>query len=277
MTKRAAVINDLSSFGKCSLTAYIAVLSAMGVQPCPMPTAVLSSQTEFEHYYAKDLSDAMPRYIEAWRKNKEHFDSICTGYFANAVQLDHALDFIRSFKTNNCMVLVDPVMGDGGSLYPAFDAATCQKMRLLAKEADVITPNLTELCLLAKADYQALTTKRGVSLLGSVVAVAKKFSEGCGVIVTGIPDGRDICNLVVENKSARVIRRPKIGGRFSGTGDIFSAVVSGCLLKDKTLTESAQIAANFVSACVLDTVKTLHRPMYGVELEKNLNLLWKVK
>ena len=89
--------------------------------------------------------------------------------------------------------------------------------------------------------------------------------------------GRDICNLVVENKSARVIRRPKIGGRFSGTGDIFSAVVSGCLLKGKTLTESAQIAANFVSACVLDTVKTLHRPMYGVELEKNLNLLWKVK
>ena len=260
MTKRAAVINDLSSFGKCSLTAYIAVLSAMGVQPCPMPTAVLSSQTEFEHYYAKDLSDAMPRYIEAWRKNKEHFDSICTGYFANAVQLDHALDFIRSFKTNNCMVLVDPVMGDGGSLYPAFDAATCQKMRLLAK-----------------ADYQALIAKRGVSLLGSVVAVAKKFSEGCGVIVTGIPDGRDICNLVVENKSARVIRRPKIGGRFSGTGDIFSAVVSGCLLKGKTLTESAQIAANFVSACVLDTVKTLHRPMYGVELEKNLNLLWKVK
>lgn len=45
MAGKVAVLNDLAGFGRCSLTAAISVLSAMGVQPCPLPTAVLSAQT----------------------------------------------------------------------------------------------------------------------------------------------------------------------------------------------------------------------------------------
>ena len=94
MTKRAAVVNDLSSFGRCSLTAYIAVLSAMGVQTCPLPTAVLSAQSEFERHFCRDLTEDIPRYIQSWSENRERFDCICTGYFAGGKQPGYALELI---------------------------------------------------------------------------------------------------------------------------------------------------------------------------------------
>lgn len=56
MAGKVAVLNDLAGFGRCSLTAAISVLSAMGVQPCPLPTAVLSAQTGFESYFFQDLT-----------------------------------------------------------------------------------------------------------------------------------------------------------------------------------------------------------------------------
>lgn len=140
MTKKAAVINDLSSFGRCSLTAAIAVLSVMGHSPCPLPTAVLSAQSEFPVFCSEDLSEMIPRFQGAWLANHERFDGIATGYFAHSAQLGDALAFIRAFRSSTCTVLVDPVMGDNGKLYPAYDRGACGKMKRLAQAADVLTP-----------------------------------------------------------------------------------------------------------------------------------------
>lgn len=274
MEKRAAVINDLSSFGGCSLTAFIAVLAALGVQPCPLPTAVLSAQSEFERFYRRDLTDDLPRWLDAWQANGERFDGICTGYFSAAGQLDSALRLIRGFRADGGVVIVDPVMGDDGALYPGFDRDVCRGMRRLAAQADVLLPNVTELCLLSGADYAALA--QADNPLPQIEALAKPLAAGRGVVVTGIHCHHQIGNLVISGGEARLIACEKLGGRFSGTGDLFSAVVSGCVLNGKTLFQAAQTAADFVHAAIAETVRAPYDPLYGVRFENVLHLLTEV-
>ena len=272
MTKRAAVISDISSFGKCSLTASIAVLSVMGVQPCPLPTAVLSAQSEFEHYYAKDLTNDMPRFTQAWLENHERFDAVCTGYFASARQIAYALQCVRAFQSEDCALIVDPVMGDDGALYPAVTEAMRAAMKQLAAKADVLLPNLTELCWLADEPYDALCGD-----FAALSDAAKRVANGRGMIVTGIRDGSDVCNLVLCDNQALMVRRPKIGGRFSGTGDLYAAVVCGALLRGKSLTDAAVIAADFVANSIADTISMPHDSLYGVNFEQNLYQLAEVR
>ena len=112
--KKAAVINDLSGFGKCSLTAAIPVLSALGVQCCPLATAVLTGQTGYPYFHCTDLTDMMPQYIDAWAQNNAHFDAIYSGYMTGRKQIEHLLDLITQFRRDDTLLLVDPVMGDDG-------------------------------------------------------------------------------------------------------------------------------------------------------------------
>ena len=110
--KKIAVLNDLSGMGKCSLTAAIPVISVMGIQACPLPTAVLSCQTGFPSYYCDDYTDRMDIIIDEWKKLNFVPDGIYTGFLADAAQADKAVRFIREFKTEDTRILVDPVMGD---------------------------------------------------------------------------------------------------------------------------------------------------------------------
>ena len=249
----------------------------MGHQPCPVPTAVLSSQSEFAHAYCKDLTEVMPQYLQAWQQSGERFDAIATGYFAGGKQIDYALQFIDAFG-GNCFVAVDPVMGDNGEWYPAYDRAACRKMKALARRADVLLPNLTELCMLTDADFFELTARcHEKDYFEQIAALAKSVCAKQGVIVTGIAHENDICNLVTDGATTEIIRSHKIGERFSGTGDIFSAVVCGCLLSGKSLTEAAEAAARFTERAIADTVGEPHNPMHGVNFEKNLYTLAEVK
>ena len=275
MSKRAAVINDLSSFGSCSLTAYIAVLSALGVQPCPLPTAVLSAQSEFPVFYRRDLTADMPLFLDAWQAENERFDAICTGYFSDSRQIDTALRLINDFRTKNSLVIIDPVMGDEGSFYPAFDGEICEKMRSLAAKADILLPNLTELCFLSGADYAAVISKSDP--MPMIEDLAKPFAENGGVVVTGIHIDESICNLAICGNETRCIARKRIGERFSGTGDLFSAVISGCVVNGKSLFDAAETAADFVCSAIDETVKKPHDPLYGVRFEQILNQLTEVK
>lgn len=274
VNRRIAVINDLSSFGGCSLTAATAVLSALGHRVCALPTAVLSAQSEFAVHVRQDLTALMPRYAAAWQQNGERFDGICTGYFADGVQLKHALRFLDLFQTEETLVAVDPVMGDDGALYPSYDRSACAAMKALAARASCLTPNLTELCLLTDTDYAAVTAHcRKADFLERIAAVAAPLSRGSCVIVTGIPrDGR-LYNLTVQNGTFEAAAVKQIGARFSGTGDLFAAVVSGCLLNGAAAADAVRAAAQFVETCVADTVKEPYDPLYGVNFEQNLRLL----
>lgn len=165
-------------------------------------------------------------------------------------------------------------MGDEGSFYPAFDGEICEKMRSLAAKADILLPNLTELCFLSDADYAAVISKSDP--MPMIEDLAKPFAENGGVVVTGIHIDDSICNLAICGNETRCIARKRIGERFSGTGDLFSAVISGCVVNGKSLFDAAETAADFVCSAIDETVKKPHDPLYGVRFEQILNQLTEV-
>ena len=154
--KKVAVIQDLSSFGKCSLTAAIPVLSVMGVQACPLPTAILSAQTGYPSYYIEDFTSKMNHFTEEWSKLNVSFDGIYTGFVTGEEQINNIFHFLDQFYTKETVLLVDPVMGDTGELYKMFTDELLALMRELVKQANVITPNITECCLLTGLSYEKL-------------------------------------------------------------------------------------------------------------------------
>lgn len=232
--KKAAVIHDLSGFGKCSLTAAIPVLSALGVQCCPVATAVLTGQTGYPCYHCTDLTAMLPDYIDAWGKNNAHFDAIYSGFLTGAEQISQVLDFIRQFREEHTLLLVDPVMGDDGNAYPFFTPGLLNGMKELTLKADVITPNLTEACLLADIPENALLhcrTNTDLLKLAEDVALRlqKKASHPQDVVITGVKC-RDEKHPVIYNIAATangIYRHesPFLTGVFRNRGSVCLCIV----------------------------------------------------
>lgn len=273
MIKKAAVINDLSGFGKCSLTATIAVLSVMGVQPCPMPTAVLTNQTGYKNHYCIDLTDELCHYKEMWSLNNESFDGIYSGYIPDKRQVDIILDFINTFRKSNTVVLVDPVMGDNGRLYSAYNDESCKKVCGLAKSADIITPNLTELCILTDTDFDKLNSHcESDDFLDRISEVAKgaiSHSEQ-KIVVTGISKGNYLYNGVFSKQDCEFVKAERHGGSFSGTGDIFASIVFASVVNGESLISAVRKAVSFIEKATADTAKEPYDRNDGINFEKFL-------
>lgn len=273
MIKKAAVINDLSGFGKCSLTATIAVLSVMSVQPCPMPTAVLTNQTGYKNHYCIDLTDELCHYKEMWSLNNESFDGIYSGYIADKRQVDIILDFISTFRKSNTVVLVDPVMGDNGRLYSAYNDETCKKVCSLAGSADIITPNLTELCILTDTDFEELNSHcESDDFLDRISEVAKgaiSHSEQ-KIVVTGIKKGGCLYNGVFSKQDCEFVKAECHGGSFSGTGDIFASIVFASVVNGESLISAVRKAVSFIEKATADTAKEPYDRNDGINFEKFL-------
>lgn len=273
MIKKAAVINDLSGFGKCSLTATIAVLSVMGVQPCPMPTAVLTNQTGYKNHYCIDLTDELCHYKEMWSLNNESFDGIYSGYIADKRQVDIILDFISTFRKSNTVVLVDPVMGDNGRLYSAYNDESCKKVCGLARSADIITPNLTELCILTDTDFDKLNSHcESDDFLERISEVAKgaiSHSEQ-KIVVTGISKDNYLYNGVFSKQDCEYVKAECHGGSFSGTGDIFASIVFASVVNGESLISAVRKAVSFIEKATADTAKEPYDRNDGINFEKFL-------
>lgn len=282
MTKKAVLINDLSGLGKCSLTAAIPVLSVMGIQACPMPTAVLTSQTGFKSFYCNDCTDKLDYYTEEWKKLGFQPDGIYTGFLSSEKQVDKILNFINSFETENTLVLVDPVMGDGGRTYSLFTDTLACKMKKLVTAADVITPNLTECCILCDIDYcEFVKNAESPDFIDRIAELGKALLKRYGVkivIITGIEhkdsDGTiRVLNLVASDEEVFCVSCKKIGGSYSGTGDLFASVIFSGLLRGDSLRDTVNLAVNFIETSLHDTVNLGIDRNEGIEFEKNLNLL----
>ena len=226
MAKKIAVINDLSGFGKCSLTAAISAIAAMGVQACPLPTAVLSAQTGYPNYYCDDYTDRMELIYKEWEKMQVHFDGIYTGFMSGEHQIRKVLEFLDIFYEKDTFLLVDPVMGDNGNRYPIFTSELVAEMKSLVSRADIITPNLTELCLLTGTDYHMIKVMTEEKHLVTVAEqMARNLMTGGTkeVLVTGIrfadeESGQEMMgNLAVTEKNVSFSAFPFIGESFSGT------------------------------------------------------------
>ena len=265
--KKIAVLNDLSGMGKCSLTAAIPVISVMGIQACPLPTAVLSAQTGFPSYYCDDYTDRMDAIMEEWKKMDFYPDGIYTGFLADARQADKAVEFIEQFAKEDTKILIDPVMGDNGEEYPIYTEALCEKMRFLVRRATVITPNLTEALLLLYGAQRAHVLWKELSLMDEERLL--KFTESTGkelskefdteVVITGIDlpareNHQEMGNLICKDGVQTWVSTVKEGGSYSGTGDLFASVLRAGMVKGMDTVDSVRKAVKFLSKGIHDAV-----------------------
>lgn len=280
--KKIALINDLSGFGRCSLTAAIPVISVQGIQACPIPTAVLSAQTGFPNYYCDDFTDRMDFIIDEWKKMNVTFDGIYSGYLASPLQIKKVLSFFETFKGDNTMYLVDPVMGDHGRKIRIFTPELLNGMKELTLRADVITPNLTELCMLAGEDYTEIMSHRQkkdyLQRLEEVCRrLLKKAWKKQTIVVTGIIREKDrqeyVGNLAVSEEESFYLETPYTGKGFSGTGDLFASVICGSMVNGLSIQEAIKKATNFLQEAIEDASRENIESNHGVYFEKYLHLL----
>ena len=275
--KRVAAINDLSGLGRCSLSVAIPVLSVLGVQPCPIPTAVLTNQTGFASYHLWECDDLFATFTREWKQRGVRPDGIFTGFLTGEAQVRAAESFIEEFRMPDTLVLVDPVMADDGERYGLFSESFCERMRELALCADVITPNLTELCLLTGADFADVTAHAAdEDYLERVAALGDRLiAQGVeAVLVTGVHHGGSVYNVVCESGRRAFVPSPCLGGSFSGTGDLFAAAAGGLMLRGCTPEEATRRAAAFLEAALADTVAAGTDRNEGVHFEPYLHLLF---
>lgn len=258
--KKIAVINDLSGFGKCSLTAAIPVISALKTQCCPITTAVLSNQTGYDDYFCRDLTEELPSVIDGIKKLNVKFDGILTGFISNPKQGKIIADFIDYFKTENCLIVVDPVMADDGEIYDCYDDECVNAIKNIVKKAQIITPNLTELCILCDEDFNIVNSLSKSNKLAAVNLMCSQIcrkSEACRrIVVSGIRLENDIiANAVFDNGDFKVIETKAIGESFSGTGDILSSIITAKCVNGETLYNAVLCAAEFIGKSIAETIK----------------------
>lgn len=284
--KRVALINDLSGFGKCSLTAAIPVISVMGMQACPLPTAVLTAQTGFPEYYCDDYTEKMDIFTSYWERMEVSFDGICSGYLADHRQISKVQKFLERFKRENTLFLADPVLGDHGCLFPGFDVKIVEEMKELIKSADVITPNLTEACLLSSTDFEKITAHQKEKdyrkyIFEMASSLKEKTKKDQTIIITGILTGEKgnerIGNMVLDQHDYYFRTIHYTGKSFSGTGDLFSAVVCGSMVKGMNAREAVDKAVYFLQEAIEEASREGLEGVHGVNFEHYLHHLWEDK
>jgi pyridoxine kinase len=257
MSKKIAIINDISGYGRCSISVIQPIVSHLGVQGCPLPTAIFSNHTGFPSFYREDFTRRMPAYIEEWKKLDLEFDGIMTGFLGSARQIGIVEQFIKDFRRPNTIVLVDPVMGDNGHIYPTYTRKMCQDMKRLIQYADIITPNLTEACFLTDTPYK----ENGWRHIELVIMARELMAMGAKrLVITGIKMGENFIGNVEETRS--------------GTGDVFASVLGADAVNGVPFAQSAKRASHFVRQCLLETLRTPGPTNTGIDFE---SCLWQLR
>ncbi|MBU3182067.1 pyridoxamine kinase [Clostridium psychrophilum] len=251
--KKIAIVNDITGFGRCSIAVALPIISAMKIQCCPLPTAILSAHTGFPSFFFDDYTPHMRDYMNNWKELNLQFDGICTGFLGSKQQIDVVVEFLCSFKTKDTIVMIDPVMGDYGKLYSTYTQEMCDQMKKLIKYADVMTPNLTEACRLLDIPYpeRELNPEQ-------LENIAKELcTKGPDkIVITGLQHNGNIRNFIYETgKSYTIIESKKIGEDRSGTGDVFSSIVVANIVKGVDIVTAVKKATEFISKAIDYTVK----------------------
>lgn len=233
------------------MTVELPIISALKIQVCPLPTALLSVHTGFENYFMDDFTDRMEDYIDSWQKNNLKFDAIATGFLGSAAQIEIVRRFIKNFPA---VVIIDPVMGDHGKIYKSYTREMCRRMRELLEFADLVTPNLTEACELLGKNYPAGGVVSDSELATMAANIAAK-TRGGRVVITGVTldldDGSNITNFIFDRGKINIVTSRRLGSDRSGTGDAFFAVAAASWLNGENLVDATRKAADFVAKCII--------------------------
>ncbi len=269
--KKIAVINDYSGFGRCSIAVAMPLISYLGIQCCPVPTSIFSNHTGFPEFFFDDYTDRMQEYIDNWKKLELRFSGIMTGFLGSKEQIDIVKKFIEDFRDDNTTIIVDPAMGENGKPYPTYTKEMCDEMKRLTEYADIITPNLTECCMLTGAEYKPEGWKKE-----ELYNMAQKLL-GFGakkVVISGVHMGRYIGNVIGEaDKKPRIIKHEKTGDYRSGTGDIYAAIIAADSINRVDFESSVRKAAGFVKKAVAATERLKIPSTDGLAFEEVLYTL----
>ena len=271
--QKIAAVHDLSGYGRCSLSVVMPVLSSMGMQVCPMPTAVLSTHTGgFDGYTFVDLTDTMTDYYKHWRSLNIQFDCIYSGFLGSSKQVDIISDMIDTFADTKPLVVVDPAFADDGALYSTFHMAFVPHMKRLVSKAHTITPNITEAAfLLGRNLPEKLSASEARSWLDALADLGPQT-----VIITSAPlEGSKSSVIAYERATGNYchLACEYIPAEYPGTGDTFASVLTGALLQKNDVGTAITRAVNFVSDCIRATFEAGCTPRDGVLLEKYLHTL----
>jgi pyridoxine kinase len=276
VVSKVAAVHDISCIGRCSLTVIMPILSAMGIQVCPLPTAVLSTHLGgFKDLAFYDFTKHMPDFFHHWKKEGIAFNCIYSGFLASEEQIDVVQHFIDEFSSNNPLVVVDPVMGDEGKLYSIYTPHMQEQMKRLVKRADIVTPNYTEACFLLGENYQdkVKDTKRMKEWL-----IALGDFGPSTVVITGIPFINEKILTIGYDKEQNAfweVFSDHIPAKYPGTGDIFASVLVGSLLQNDSLQVAMERAVEFVGLAIKSTFVAQTPTREGVLVEKVLPWLWR--
>ncbi len=277
--KRVLSIQDISCVGRCSLTVALPILSVMGVEACPLPTAVLSTHTAFKNFTFRDLTDEIQPIAEVWKKEKITFDVVGSGYLGSLRQValvEEMGEYFRKVYSGNGRFLqvVDPAMADNGALYAGFTPDFAEAMASLCIKADLILPNLTEACLMTGKEYRPDGDE---SYWEEILAALADM--GCrNVVLTGYSVRADSIGAIAlqttdGDRQVHAYVNEKLPGSYHGTGDIFASVVTGAMAKGSSLERAQKLAVDFTLESMRKTMEDPERRFYGVNFEEALTTL----
>ncbi len=275
--KRVAAIHDISCFGKCSLTVALPMLSAAGLETCCIPTAVLSTHTGgFSGYTYRDLTEDILPIARHWNSLNLHFDAVYSGFLGSDRQIDIICRVLDEIASTDTFVMVDPVMGDNGSLYSVFSNDFPVAMRRLCARADLIVPNMTEAFLLLDEPYH-----HGPYTEQEIHHLLDRLAELCPgqIVLTGVHfDKKMLGAATLDRKigTREFVLRERVEGFYHGTGDVYASTLLAALLRGFSLSKAASIAADYTVLSILATKEIDKDLRYGVNFERNLPVLMRI-
>lgn len=263
--KRIVSIQDLSAVGKCSLTVALPIISAMGIECAVVPTAVLSTHTQFQGFTFRDLTDEMEPIADHWKQQGLTFDAVCTGYLGSFRQVDIVKRYFRDFG-GGAQIIVDPAMGDNGRLYAGFGPEFPKKMAELMEGADLVLPNITEAAFMLGMEYKEHYDRGYImALLEGLLSLGAKTAALTGV---SFEEGRLGAVSLDSSGAFSEYYTDRLPVNFHGTGDIYSAAAAGALVLGKSVPEALALAADYTAECIRLTLAEENHSWYGVNFEQ---------
>lgn len=271
--KRILTVQDISCIGRCSLTVALPILSALGLETAILPTAVLSTHTQFQDFTFRDLTEDLNPILAHWQKEGFDFDAIYTGYLGSKSQIDIVVSLFEQYKKSNALCIADPAMADNGKLYTGFDLAFVKEMRRVCAVSDLVLPNMTEASLLLGIDYRADGYDEAYvkDVLKQLCDLGAKTSVLTGVSFHDSELGAMAYDS--EHDTFHAYFAEKLPVSYHGTGDCFASAFSGAVTRGLSLDASLKLAADFIVESLKKTMADPDRRTYGVNFEEALPLL----
>lgn len=252
MNKKVLTVQDISCYGQCSITVALPIISAWGYETAILPSAILSTHTSgFKNYTVHDLSNEIPKIICHWENEGIKYDALYVGYLGEIEHIDQVIQIKNELLNKDALFVLDPVMGDDGKLYSAFNMDYVKAIRRLIKEADIILPNLTEACFLTDIEYKENYDEPYIKdIVNKLIELGAKK-----IVLTGIAYEKEATGVFVyDGNDYHHFVHPRINKSYHGTGDVYASTFLGAYLGHHDLMKSAIVASDFVVEAIKNTL-----------------------